>query len=170
MTAPDPDTDPDSEPNLKKDLQLVALAFQRAKIIVDQHDGGMLQGDIPAEAGVLVSRAVLALVELLESGTRDMAALQTNCETLENERNAALIRARAAEAEQLPPEWHWRDTITASASTGSEFCRANPDGGDLQMIGMIPDQVQTACLARIARLNAAARATRADQDARTVVP
>ncbi len=154
----DPDPDPDTDPNVDPDLQLIALAFQRAKVIVGQQDDGMLQGDVPAEAAVLVSRAVLALVKLLESGTRDMAALQTNCETLENERNAALTRTRAAEAEQLPVGWYWASVITVDARECDHegwTCRANPRDGQIQMIGIIPHQVQAACSARFARLNAA---------------
>ena len=140
------------------DAQLIPLAYQRAQVIIGQADGGLLQGDIPAEAGVLVSRGVLALTTLLEADTKEVARLMERCGVLEDQRNAALTRARAAEAEQLPAAWYWQDNrhATATNATFSNLiCRANPSGGALQMVGMIPDRVQTACLARMVRLNAA---------------
>lgn len=154
------DNESESEVAAEVEAEIIRLAYERAYIIVEQFDEGMLQGDVPAEAGVLVSRGVLALAQLFETGTQEHEALDKRCKALEGERNVALRRARAAEAEQLPMAWYWCANFTAEArGCGAQntrlICRANPQGGDLQMVGMVPDKVQTACLARISRLNAA---------------
>lgn len=152
MTDTDDTANTDDKP--ATDLQLIPLAFERARVIVEQNDNGMLQGSVSPHIALLVSRGVLALTKLLEADTDEIARLVESETRLEEERNDALTRARAAEAEQLPVLWFWSTVPMAAARLVlSDFvCQANLNGGALQMIGHVPDSVQTACLARAARL------------------
>lgn len=147
-------TDTETDNPIDDDPTSIARAHQHATVILEQAASGMLRDDTPSEVAISLSRAVVTLAELLETGAQEHAAETARCETLEVERNEALKRARAAEAEQLPEEWYWSTRAPAAARVveSSGYCQANPKGGPLQMIGMVPDKVQTACLARMARL------------------
>lgn len=144
---------------MSNDSEIIPVAAQRAEIIVKDEKLGILGERPPTMAqGLLLARALLALLEVLEDGTAEVAELvkttQEATETAANRRAAALeatTQLQFARVEHLPTGWYWT-TGHAEARLVDDNTVCKMDAGAiLQEIGQVPTQVSDAVRARSKR-------------------
>ena len=153
--------------SIAREYGILAISATDSTIVVATSDptNQAAQRDIVAHASRQPVFLLVSPMKLAQSMERAYAPARAPRNALQT------LVARVAESERLPVGWFWTGESLSDARECDDTmlrCRVGRLDGVLQMVGNVPHEVQYACRARAARLNAAMRAAAA-RAAQTVV-